>query len=925
VNKKKYIPQIIALLVIVFVSNTSISAQTQVDTDTITSRFRTYVLSNNTNPDTTLGAYLDSLQPNGSWKDVVYTDKAVAKWKPLTHLNRLLAICDAYNNPSSIYYHSGTVKLQIYNAFSYWNTVKPTSSNWYNNDIAGPLVYGQSLLLLKTGDSYGFKTDTLNALADTGLNYYNVSVAIYVPIVKEAVLGSNQTLNLEISIYKACIKDSTSELQRDFDTAFANIKIIHGGGEGMKIDNSFYMHSTQLYNWGYGSEFLGGSAFLGYYAQNTAFGTTQAKVNLLIDFVLNGQQWFGQNSVCDFNATGRGFTRKGGLAIGSFRSSCLGYLISLSNNYRIAELNNYVKVLGGGNTNFQSPGNKQFWKSDFMTQHGSNFYLSVKTPSKRTVGSELLNGENLKAKYLPWGSTNIVVSGTEYQDAFPVWDWTRVPGTTTENDPSPDYSKMPASGFAGFTPTNSYAGGVSNGVYGLSADEFTFDSVSARKAYFFTPTAMYCLGAGIESTKSESPILTSVNQCISSGTVTVDSAGNKYAFTGQQQAYTNLNWVYHNNVGYLFPNQGNITVANKVQTGSWYSINTSQSTTAVSKTIFSVWFNHGTKPTTGTYEYIVAPQASLRQFEGWATTNLLKKISNTPNIQAFADDSAGVYATVFYKADTILLDTSTSFSISVNNPALLLIQKQNNGYSISIADPTHTLTSISVTTSARLSGYNTTSNADSSTTIKFTLPKGDSAGATVTGSYALINTLPIHFVDINANFSNGKACIKWEVSDEDGMLEYEIEKSVDGKNFSTIGDEAASNSVNAGYVFTDNNTSAINYYRIKAISTTGVVCYSSVVKLTTYFSPPTNYSLFPNPLTNNILSIQLTNALEGKYLLSIYNLLGQKVNEQIIRHSGGSGSYAFTIYNTMASGIYTVSIMEATRKELVYHTNLTVR
>ena len=40
--------------------------------------------------------------------------------------------------------------------------------------------------------------------------------------------------------------------------------------------------------------------------------------------------------------------------------------------------------------------NKHFWKSDMMTQHGENFYMSAKIISKRTYGTESLNNENIK-------------------------------------------------------------------------------------------------------------------------------------------------------------------------------------------------------------------------------------------------------------------------------------------------------------------------------------------------------------------------------------------------------------------------------------------------------------------------------------------------------------------------------------------------
>ena len=843
-HMKKYIVQVIMLSIVGCLVIAPIQAQTQADTDTVSARFRNFILTNSVPTDATVKSYLDSLQPDGSWIDVNYADKSATVWLPLVHLNRLLSICISYYNKKSVYYHSASIKAQIYTSFTYWNGRGAYSTNWYQNDIAWPTVYGKSLLTMKSGDAFGFSKDTLYALADAGLNYYNVSAAIYSPTVSESILGANQTLNLEVSIYKACVKDSTEELRRNFDTAFASIVVMPGTGLGMKIDNSYYQHGAQLYNWGYGTAFLGGVTYFAYYARNTGFATTPSNIKILIDYVLDGQQWMQQKNAADFDAIGRSISRSGSLTVSWIRNNCLIYLINLKTGYRTTELNNYYKFANGGNVTFQSPGNKQFYKTDFMVHHGTNFYLSVKTPSKRTIGSESLNNENLKAKYLPWGSTNIMINGDEYTNAVPVWDWTRIPGTTTANDPNANFTKMPASGFR---TTTSIAGGVSDGVYGLSADAFTWDSVSGKKAYFFTPNGMYCMGAAIKSTKVGRNIVTSVNQCMSSGTVTIDSAGSQSAFTGQQVTSSNVTWVHHNNVGYLFPNNGKITIANQIQTGSWYSINLAQSKTVVSNTILSIWFNHDTLPKAATYEYIVAPYKSVSGFASWASNCPLKKIANNSGFQAFYDDSAKMYAVAFYGAAGVLLDTASNFYVRSNKPALLLLQKKANGYAISVAEPTQLLDSLGLTVSSKLTGANSTISGDS-TFISVHLPIGDTAGKTVTNTYTFYNPLPVGFVGVSARYINNKATIRWNVATDASSKSYAVERSVNGTDFMQIG-EVASYSTVANYVFTDKNPSPVNYYRIKAISETGSYVYSKVVKLTTNSALITTY---PNPAKDKV-------------------------------------------------------------------------
>ena len=87
---------------------------------------------------------------------------------------------------------------------------------------------------------------------------------------------------------------------------------------------------------------------------------------------------------------------------------------------RAADYSAWKKHLSGAP--FPAPGNKYFWKSDIMVQHGTGYYLSAKVISTRTNGTEMLNNENLKGYNLPLGATNILTSGKEYEGIFPVWE-----------------------------------------------------------------------------------------------------------------------------------------------------------------------------------------------------------------------------------------------------------------------------------------------------------------------------------------------------------------------------------------------------------------------------------------------------------------------------------------------------------------------
>jgi endo-1,4-beta-xylanase len=186
-------------------------------------------------------------------------------------------------------------------------------------------------------------------------------------------------------------------------------------------------------------------------------------------------------------------------------------------------------------------------------------------------------------------------------------------------------------------------------------------------------------------------------------------------------------------------------------------------------------------------------------------------------------------------------------------------------------------------------------------------------------------TLPVSKITETVSLIRGIAQINWNTIVEKGIVGYEVDKSIDGTSFNKISRIIAPNASDS-YHYTDSNlVTTNNYYRIKATSNDGSIQYSNVAKLTTHYSQLTTYSLFPNPVIGKAFNVQFTNAIAGKYVLSIYNVLGQKVNEQTISHNGVSDSYAFTLNNTMGSGVYDVAIREESSKKIVYQTSVLVQ
>ncbi len=186
------------------------------------------------------------------------------------------------------------------------------------------------------------------------------------------------------------------------------------------------------------------------------------------------------------------------------------------------------------------------------------------------------------------------------------------------------------------------------------------------------------------------------------------------------------------------------------------------------------------------------------------------------------------------------------------------------------------------------------------------------------------NSLPVNFVNIVATKNNNGVKVNWTVANQIKIASYTVERSIDGINFNSIATNIATDV--KMYSIEDNHilSSLITiYYRIKAINIDGTTVYSNVAKLTTKHLPL--ITIYPNPLIGKTLNIQINDVKTGEYLLSIYNILGQKVTEQIIKHTGGHGTYSFVINPSLNAGNYDVFIRNLNNKQQLFQSIISVK
>jgi len=171
------------------------------------------------------------------------------------------------------------------------------------------------------------------------------------------------------------------------------------------------------------------------------------------------------------------------------------------------------------------------------------------------------------------------------------------------------------------------------------------------------------------------------------------------------------------------------------------------------------------------------------------------------------------------------------------------------------------------------------------------------------------SVLPVNLSNVKATQQSNSIKVEWSNMTELDMVSYGIERSVDGRNFVSVGTVNArlNNGTRSDYSFIDANPfAAINYYRIRTLESSGKTKYSIIVKVDIR-SGATLLVLYPNPVVDGQLSYQANNLAKGKYTIRIVNSMGQQVYSKTLNHGGGSVSEAMSL-PVLKAGIYSLQL-----------------
>jgi chondroitin AC lyase len=260
----------------------------------------------------------------------------------------------------------------------------------------------------------------------------------------------------------------------------------------------------------------------------------------------------------------------------------------------------------------------------------------------------------------------------------------------------------------------------------------TRGGVTMQKAWFFFDGIMLALGAGITA-ETDIPVSTCVNQTLLNGEVSVKTTDGFEPLFGSK-TFAGPAVLWHNEIGYWFPESCEISCFAGKRDGSWRLIRGVGSDAPITRDIVHLKILHGKKPANTTYTYGVAPNIAREALLGFANSPPLRKIAATEEVLA-AEYGAKALAAAFYRPEKI--EGFSGTRIAVDTPCLIMYSKTGSTRVLAVSNPENKPKTVCVRINRKLSGRLAAFDASrGETVVTVSLPDGEYAGQSAVVSLA---------------------------------------------------------------------------------------------------------------------------------------------------------------------------------------------
>jgi len=137
--------------------------------------------------------------------------------------------------------------------------------------------------------------------------------------------------------------------------------------------------------------------------------------------------------------------------------------------------------------------------------------------------------------------------------------------------------------------------------------------------------------------------------------------------------------------------------------------------------------------------------------------------------------------------------------------------------------------------------------------------------------------LPLDLISFTGHNESNTNILNWKTAHEDRISDFEVQRSVDGKNFYTIGTVVSALSTREfnSYTFRDGAAQSSGaYYRLKINEQGGSYAYSQLI----YIGSKHNFEVTANYNRNSSnLDLNITSKVPDNYLISVFSVDGKEI------------------------------------------------
>lgn len=184
----------------------------------------------------------------------------------------------------------------------------------------------------------------------------------------------------------------------------------------------------------------------------------------------------------------------------------------------------------------------------------------------------------------------------------------------------------------------------------------------------------------------------------------------------------------------------------------------------------------------------------------------------------------------------------------------------------------------------------------------------------------LNDPLPVKLLNLSATWAKQQVLVNWTTASESNSSYFEVQRSVNGKQFEAIGKVNAAGYSNTlrSYTMADQAASdlhvAVLYYRLRIVDKDGSTVYSNTVSLKRNTESAAAITVFPNPFVSQVYAT-IQSAGAATVNIELLDITGRTISATQQQLSTGSNIIEVNT-DELHAGIYFISIMHNGTREI---------